>query len=201
MTDTNDREKLAASLGIDQFVSDLLKTFSRHIIALAIGLGYAVLLARGLGPTGNGIYATAMVLPNIFVHLFNLGVPPANVYFVGKGAYSVGRVLAANLKMWLVTAVIGFAIAVTTITLFSDKFFPGVAPHLLLTTTLLFPAILARTFLNGILHGKQDFVHYNRVLTMIPFLTLLIAAALILLFDFDSQGAMFAVLCAEVAGV
>src|SRR5438874_383953 len=80
-----ERSVLSASIyrGISQTCAGLLY------------LGSNALVARTLGPKGNGTYNLLTFLSAIAVQLTSLGVPAANTYFVANGKFS-RRALVSN---------------------------------------------------------------------------------------------------------
>ena len=44
----------------------------------------AMIIARVLGVEGQGRYALVILLPNVLYTVFNMGVAPATVYYIGK---------------------------------------------------------------------------------------------------------------------
>src|SRR5262249_8125718 len=68
---------------------------SRGAALVIIALN-SVVIARMLGPSGIGTFAVANALLFVFTVLFELGLPQALAYFVGRGEWS-GRPLAREI--------------------------------------------------------------------------------------------------------
>ncbi len=68
--------------------SDLIikigQTFAARIGQLTISLLTSVLIARGLGPEGRGVFAVASAVSGIIVQIANLGLHSANTYYVAR---------------------------------------------------------------------------------------------------------------------
>jgi O-antigen/teichoic acid export membrane protein len=94
------------------------------------------------GPEGQGRYALAVFLPTLIVLFSNLGVPSANVYFVGRGDVSVRSALAVSAKLWLILSLGGLAVGAVVIRLLADRLFPGVGEDLLWIALGAFPLAL-----------------------------------------------------------
>lgn len=67
-------------LGLRRMARDVGMTFGRQFAGALIQLGVILLIARELGPEGAGVYAVALLVPQILSQLLNLGLAPANVY-------------------------------------------------------------------------------------------------------------------------
>jgi O-antigen/teichoic acid export membrane protein len=85
---------LTGSLRSD-FVSKVAETFATKCVVFCLGLTLSIVVARVLGPSGRGIYATAIALTAMGVQFGSLGLHAANTFFVAKDKQLLG-VLVAN---------------------------------------------------------------------------------------------------------
>lgn len=69
-----------------------------------------VLVARGLGAEGRGVYALALAAPGLLLGLTNIGLGEATTVLIGKGEYPKARVLASMNFLMLLIAAAGFAV-------------------------------------------------------------------------------------------
>ncbi len=60
------------------------------------------LIARLLGPKALGEIQFAYLLPGLVLALTNFGLPLANIYFLGRRAYPLSRILGNVLLRWLI---------------------------------------------------------------------------------------------------
>jgi O-antigen/teichoic acid export membrane protein len=169
---------------------NVAKIFSRQILAIGIGLGQAVLLARILGTEGNGIYAMAMLLPMMLVRFLNFGVGPGNVYFISRGTISVKTAWRTSLRLSLVLGTFGVAIAGIVIQFFSDKLFPGVPDIYLYFAIPSFPILLFYSYIATLLQGAQDFDRFAKTLLVTPVAALLFTTLALLVFKWHIPGAI-----------
>ncbi|MCK5620007.1 MAG: flippase [Candidatus Krumholzibacteria bacterium] len=167
-------------------------TFLRQGLGLVVTLGLVALIARTLGPDGQGKYALAILLSTLIVILSNLGVPSANVYFIGRGDVSVNRALRTNVMLWVALSVIGVGIGAGIIRFFADRWFPSVPEHMLWITLAGVPISLLHAFLVSLLQGLQDFHRYNIVLFIQPVLAFVLTAVAILGLQSGTEGALWA---------
>jgi O-antigen/teichoic acid export membrane protein len=84
-----------ASAARSPWVRGVASTSATRVTVLIVGLGSTVALARGLGPTGRGVYALAMTLATLGVVVLNLGFHTANTYFASREPESL-PVLVSN---------------------------------------------------------------------------------------------------------
>lgn len=155
------------------------RTFARQSLSIAVQLAITVILARALGPEGNGQYAIATLLPLLLVNLVNLGVPSANVYFVARKAVALTKAWITNIQLSVLLSLLGVAIGGIMINSFSNTFFSGVPYSLLWLGIAFFPLSLLSTLLTSLLQAKQDFSAYNITLILPSVINLLGVIALV----------------------
>jgi O-antigen/teichoic acid export membrane protein len=167
-------------------------TFGRQLAALALNLGFAALVARALGPAGQGQYALAVLLPSLIFTFANLGLPVANAYFLGKGEVGLETALRANGRLWLGLSPVGLLVGALVLRFFGERWFPGVPPPLMDLALLAYPALLLQAVLASLLQGVQDFDRYNFSLLVQLLVALPLAAAAILVWGWGPYGAVLA---------
>ncbi len=74
-------------------------TLGRQLLAAFAQFLLVVLIARELGPEGNGFYAMAILIPTMLANFLNFGVGPATVYYVSRGNFNVHQAMAGNLRL------------------------------------------------------------------------------------------------------
>lgn len=168
------------SLGLRRLGGNALLTMLAQGGAAVVGLGLSILLARGLGPAANGIYATALLLPGLLVQFLELGITYANVYYVGRGDIAPRQSLRTSLRLWGGITVFGLAVAALIIAFGGARWFPGVPVSLLIVAVLSFPPNLLQFYFQSILQGRQDFRRFNLLTAVVSITTFVIAAVLIL---------------------
>lgn len=166
------------------------------MLAAGIQLATVLVIARWLGPDGNGKYAMSVLLPTFLSTLLNLGIPAANVYFIGRGDANTKEVLRSNVGYWIVFSLSGLVTSIVVVISFSELLFPDVPTTLIFLGLVAFPPALLQTYLASILQGLQDFRRFNTALLVGPVSSLLFVLAALILLDSDMLGA----LCAFIAG-
>ena len=125
--------------GLSNLAGNIFYTLGRQLFSSLIGLALVVILARLLGPEGNGGYAIILLLPMMLSTFLNLGIGPANVYFIGRGDFSIRTVFRGSLRIWFVLVCVGFLAAAGVINYKAEQWFPGMPESLLWLSLLAFP--------------------------------------------------------------
>ena len=177
---------------LTRFERNVTGTLARQLLVILLGLVSGIILARVLGPEGNGLYTLSILLPTVLSTFLNLGAAPANVYFIGRGTVDVRNALFANLWLWLILSALGIMVGAIIIWSRGDVFFPGVPRPLLWGGVAVFPLVLLQAFLISILQGKQDFRRFNTVSIIAPCVMLVLFLALVWGLSMGVPGALLA---------
>jgi O-antigen/teichoic acid export membrane protein len=159
---------MANNVGLRQLSFNIGATFSRQFVGLVFGFLTASLIARFLGPTGNGLYTVAMLLPSFLTIFLSLGIGPANVYYVGRGSVALKTAIRVSIRLWLLITVIGAVISMVVIVFFAEQLIPGASPFILWIAFLSFPTSLLQTYLASLLQALQEFRRYNLSIMATP---------------------------------
>jgi O-antigen/teichoic acid export membrane protein len=178
-------------LNLKSFTNNFIGTFIRQIGVGVIGLVSAVIIARVYGPVGNGVFALAILVPTLLNTLLNLGVGPANVYFLGSNQVKPHEAIKVSIGIFIRLSILGLFLGISILYWKSDTLFPGVNQTLLYLGLPLFPVLLLNGYILSIFHGLQDFKTYNKFLIIQPLIFFIIV---ITLFIFDNKSLEFLVL-------
>jgi O-antigen/teichoic acid export membrane protein len=169
--------------------TDVFLTFAGKGATLLLGLATAVIVARRLGPSGQGLFAVAYSLTLMLVQLGGLGLTSANPYFAARSPERISRIVGNAL--WL-AALLGLALAGAGVTV--KLAVPGVIEGLgwtpLLVTLAGVPGGLAALFLQSVLLGEGRMVAYNAVEVTQAALTLIALGAGFALADLRLSGTL-----------
>jgi O-antigen/teichoic acid export membrane protein len=157
---------------LKQIATNFAIVQSRTFIIVFIGLLTSAVLARALGTEGCGQLAVIMLLPAMLSTFFNLGVSPANVFYISSGRVSSNIALRASMLLALFLSFLGVSISVVLLLIKSDTLFPGAPLWLLLLGMALFPIQLLDGFFVSIINGQQRFKEYAVISLISPFLYL-----------------------------
>jgi O-antigen/teichoic acid export membrane protein len=142
--------------------TDVFVTFGGKAATLLLGLATAVVIARELGPSGQGIFAVAYSLTLLLVQLGGLGLTTANPYFAARDPSRLPRIIGNSL--WLAAGLGLLLVAVgLAIKLVVPDAVEGLGWTPLAITLAGIPAALAALFLQSVLLGEGRIVEYNAV--------------------------------------
>ena len=155
------------------FIRDVFLTLSTEVITVGGNFLIGILLARTLSVTDRGIVVMVMTLPWLIMSFANLGLPQANIYLVGREkrdpeilwANSVVNALIMGLLVVLIRSVAKNILLRTAL-----KGLPGGYWWLLM---LLIPPLLVDTMTLSILLARQTFSLYNLRKLLVPVVTLI----------------------------
>lgn len=176
-------------------------TLGRQLIAAAAQLLSVVIIARELGPEGNGYYAMAILVPTMLTNFLNLGVGPATVYFISRGDLSVQQTVSGNSKLALLLATSGLFLGFIALWFWGHKLFPDIPLKLLYLGLISFPFALFLAYLNSILQGLEDFKAFNLTVLVPPFINLTVVLIALYVLSQGVVGAMIAYIIGQLAGV
>jgi O-antigen/teichoic acid export membrane protein len=145
-------------------------TVARQILSGSLYFAAMCITARTLGPAGNGILATAMLLPQALYAFLNLGMGASHVYHLSSGVGNPRQMRTAN---WVLAVLLWMAVALV-LAAGSEKqialYLPGVHKGLALYASLLFPLLLLAGWSSSMIRGQRDYHTYNRTLLVHPFI-------------------------------
>jgi colanic acid/amylovoran biosynthesis glycosyltransferase len=145
-------------------------TVARQILSGSLYFAAMCITARTLGPAGNGILATAMLLPQALFAFLNLGMGASHVYHLSSGAANPRQMRIVNwslaVLLWMVVALVLAAGSEQQIA----YYLPGIHKGLAMYASLLFPLLLLAGWSSSMIRGQRDYNAYNRTLLVHPFI-------------------------------
>lgn len=153
---------------------DMALTFGRQFIAGFFQLLIILLISRLLGPEGAGVYVVVLLLPTLLSQLLNLGLAPANVFFVASEQFDLTQVWAANRNIVLAMSLFGLAIGCAIVHFVGATIFPEIDTSLLFLALLIYPASLMNNVLTSLYQAKQNFRSFNVLVLAQPAIVLLL---------------------------
>jgi O-antigen/teichoic acid export membrane protein len=161
-------------LGLRGIAINVASTLARQLSSGVLSLITLSIIAREFGPEGNGAYTLALLLPTMLATILNMGIGPANVYFLGAGKVHPRQAWRVTFKYCVAIGLIGWMIGSLAITLYSDRWFPGVPTTMLWLSLAFFPITFIYTAIGNIFQGLQDFKRFNAVLIIQPIVNLIL---------------------------
>ena len=105
-----------------------------------------------------------MLVPAIVSLLAQLGIGPANVYFVSKRILDPDELVGHSLALALLLGTLCLGILLGYALLTGARSLFGIEATYIIVTALSLPFSLFTAFLQGLLQGVERFAHYNAVL-------------------------------------
>jgi O-antigen/teichoic acid export membrane protein len=172
--------------------TDVFVTFGGKAATLLFGLLTAVVIARQLGPSGQGTFAVAYSLVLLLVQVGSLGIASANPYFVAREPRLLPRIVGNSL--WLTSGLAVLLVAAgAAIKLIAPGLLEGLGWTPLIVTLAGIPGALAAYFLQSALLGAGRMIAYNAVEAGQAALTLAAVAVGFTAFNFDLTAALAAI--------
>lgn len=150
-------------------------TFSRQVGVTVFQLLFTMLLARALGKENYGVYALALMLPQLLMKLLNMGIGPSIVYYLARKEISLLSAFKKILKVSFWVSLLGLASEYVIVWQFSGVLFPSIPVKMLILASVLFPILLLQELLPNLLLGIQKFKEYNLSYVVFPLVSLLVA--------------------------
>lgn len=149
-----------------KFIKNSFLTLLRQIISILLGLLISIVIARSLGPDGQGMYSLITLLPMMLYTFLNIGIEVSTVYYVGRGETSIDSAYKTSVYSAIGLSLIGIGIGLIALFFFSDELFPGISIFVLVAMLLVLPIYFMKQFLQSIFQGKEDFKAFNYLLIL-----------------------------------
>ena len=133
------------------------------ITVVGLGLWVSVVLARGLGPDGRGVYAWLTTTNLLLTNLGSLSVTGACSTFLARGRYRPGEINTVAMFFALLFGLLCAAAALGAYYLFSDSLFRGISPAYLLVALLLTPVTIYLDYWRSMMMGLSNIVLLNKL--------------------------------------
>ncbi|EIT86921.1 hypothetical protein A374_01659 [Fictibacillus macauensis ZFHKF-1] len=184
-----------------QFVKNSMLTFFRQGINIVFGFVLLIVLARLLGPTGQGSYALITLLPTLLLTFLTLGMNTSSIYFISKGEVALQTVYINNLIIGLFLSLLSIGVGIFFVIFFSDLFFTA-TPHVLLFLCLgALPFLFLREFLQTIFQGLQDFKVFNTAIVLNQGATVIFCSVFLWMCHLGLLGAILAFMIGTILPV
>jgi O-antigen/teichoic acid export membrane protein len=174
-------------------LEDLLSVARSKAAMIVMSLAKAIIIARLLGPTQNGLIAAIIVYPSLFMTIGSLGIRKSSAFLLGSGQYKEDEIKAGVFHLWILSSFfsilcIYFLILNTTKTVYDT--------HLILLAIAPVPFSLLNTYLSGIYLGNNNIKAFNQINWLPNFIVLLSTIVFLIGLNFSIEG----VLIAEILG-
>lgn len=150
--------------GFQRLVRHIIFTAGMRVASLGLGLASTVVIARMLGPSGQGVVAVLWFVGGLAVQLGNLGLHATATYFVAQERARLRPVVTLSVAQ---SALVGGVLALLLMRLGHGRpdWFAGVAPDYVTLFALAVPFMLAALFFQSTLLGLERIRAYNGIET------------------------------------
>jgi len=179
------------------FTLDALSTFITQVCAFGLAFLISMITARVLGPSGKGMVALAVLVPNFASQFLHFGVDIASVYFLGSKKHTLQAILGNSLMVVTATNLVAVPLYIICIPLVSNTIAAGVKPSLLLLASLLLPLNLLSGYLLPIFLGLQRVGKYNFITLWGKVTALFFTVVLVVALRLGVDGAICATILAS----
>lgn len=143
------------------FAKNAIITFLTRVATAISTIIITVIMARTLGPNGQGIYSVAVLFPSLLLIFLSFGMNSAVVYFLGKDEYPRRQVLGTSIIFNFLISILAVLVGIFVIFFLGDKFFPDIERIYLILSLFLVPLLLFFNLGCQFLLGIQKFEKYN----------------------------------------
>jgi O-antigen/teichoic acid export membrane protein len=146
------------------FTKNALITFLTRIATAVFTIIITVIIARVLGPRGQGIYSVAILFPSLLLIFTSFGLNSSVVcYFISGEKYQIKQILGNSIIVNFLISVFTILIGLTAVFLFSERFFPDIEMIYLILSLFLVPLSLFINLGLNVLLGLSKIKEYNVV--------------------------------------
>lgn len=160
------------------------------MVVIFCGLATSVLIARNLGPEANGVIASLLVYPSLFMTIGSLGIRQSTTYFVGKSVYSDEQIKRAIMQIWVASSIVSLICCYLLIRYVSSQ---GTQLQYIFLAIMPIPFSLFNTYNSGFFLGKNEIQYFNRINWMPPVMTLLGTVLLTVIISGGVKGYLFSI--------
>lgn len=163
---------------------------------LLAGAVLSIVLARKIGPSGNGRFALLVTLAGLTSIIASLGLTAGIVYEVSRGRWSIREAFRTSYVAALVLGLGGLVGGFGVFTLTHDSVFGGIPTWVALVALSSLPAVLAYQYAYSILLARERYEGYAGLELSHSLTLLLLGAGLAI--PFGLQGAVIGLLAAGI---
>lgn len=159
-------------------------TFNTRIIILLLSVLIGIIIARTLGPFGNGLLAIIVMVGTVVLTLGNLGIGAFNTYAISNKSVEKKDIIGNSFWLGLIISIIYFLVILVFAFNF-PIFFRNIPRSYLLFYLLSLPFIFWSDFFFAILTGEQKFRKLNVFTVIVQTINLIGIILLLLVFKLD----------------
>ncbi|WP_221566990.1 flippase [Alkalihalobacillus sp. TS-13] len=176
----------------NSFAKNSFITITRQFTSILLGMLLLIVLARFLGPSGQGQYTLVILLPQLLMTFLNLGVNTSTIYYVSRDEIDVDSAVKNNLYIGIFLSFVSILIGMVIALFFSDQFFEEASTTFLLLSLIALPFMFLNIYFQTVFQGLQQFGVFNTILIITQLGTLFFVSLFIIVLDYGLTGAVVA---------
>ena len=166
------------------FAKSAIITFLTRVATAIASIVITVIMARTLGPNGQGIYSVAVLFPSLLLIFTGFGLNSSAVYFLGKEKYPSPQIFGTSIIFNSIISIFTALIGLIIVAFFGEVFFPGIEKIYLFLSLPLIPLILFFNLGCQTILGLQKINKYNFISFFQNIIFLISVLVLLLTFHF-----------------
>lgn len=178
--------------------SDSLLNIGRLLLTSTLGLISTIILVNAFGAEGFGMYTLALLLPTIFVRIFNLGTQFAITYHVARRQDELPKISAEVLWIALGIGLVSTGMGALLIRFASALVFPNVPVSLLYLSLPIVMIVSLLMDIIAIFRGLEEFDTATAIEIVPQIMILVLTILFVLVFDWGVAGGILAVVLSRL---
>jgi O-antigen/teichoic acid export membrane protein len=158
---------------------DINLVFVTYVAGYLLAFALQVLVARGLGTNGRGIYEIMLLSISLTQAILSMGVGVASLYYVGKGTYPLRDLLSNSQFIVLASTLLSALFVLIALPTFGPHLLSRGAPYWIIIFGI--PLFLNFNVLVAFLQAENRFLAMNAVTLVRPVLMLALVVGGVLL--------------------
>ena len=166
-----------------------------YVLAIAINLPFGIILTRAIGPRGNGLLASMLVIPSLISAFAMLGIRKSTIFHIGKDQFKIEDIISSLFYLLLLSCtliIVGSGIAFYYI----DN--PNYKPIYLLLVFASIPFEAITRYSMNVFVSKEQYKKFNFFQWIPSLLKLILAVILLVIFKMNLTGALIVMLAKDV---
>ncbi len=149
----------ASASAFRDFFSKVSETLLTRVLVMGIALIVSVIIARVLGPAGQGLYASAIALGAITVQFGSLGLGTSNTYLSAKSPQLLSQLLGNSLSVALICGIVVY-LTLYAVQFIDPSFIPLSGSLFTMVAFWVFPGLIYH-YCQSLILGLQKIRFYN----------------------------------------
>lgn len=171
-----------------RFLRDINLVFLTYVANYLLAFVVSVLVARGLGTDGRGVYEIALLTISIAQAVMSLGVGVASLYYINKKTYPLSDLLSNSQFIVLASAALSGLLVLLAAGTFGPRLIEEDLPYWIFVFGV--PLFLNFNLLTTFLQAHSRFLAMNSLLLLRPLVMLALLAAGLALGSLDTTNVL-----------